>query len=744
MVSIAAVSCGTVAFFAAKSSFSTTQSLIANHLGYIASTKRDILAAKLDALRSEVTTLANNPGFTQLFDGLYLGFGSLSEETVKMLSEARMNPNKDVRSAIQGADYYLENFKQAESWLKDLADKAAFTAITLVDKKKRLIYSTTHQRLGAMGESEVLRSAVDLSLPQKNAVMTSFSAPAAGEDGAAYIAVAVPSPAGRSSEQRAGTLIVGIGTKTLDRVLHDDNGFGPHGEAVVAGRDGVLRSTSRFGGTGTQSITLSNKESASPGTETTVYRGQHVLAASETLQVGDDVLNVIAIEPKSEMLAPATDLLWKIMMLTGFIIVATFILSLLASRSISKPIVQLVKEMKRLATGDTSGSVGGTSRGDEVGDMSRAVLVFKQNALAKEAAEQATRELEIAADAERGALEAERGSVEAERRQRLSMQAAVFEEIGKSLSALAKGVLTRKIEMSFPEEYARLREDFNAAVEQLEVTISAVAGQAGSMASIASEMNSGTRELAKRTEQQAAVLENAVRALNSVSSDITRTADAADEADRTVSAVHLEAASSDTIVSQAIEGMNEIEESSRQIASIVNVIDEIAFQTNLLALNASVEAARAGEGGRGFAVVASEVRELAQRSADAAKEIKDLIGISSQRVQRGTQLVSTTSTQLKNIAHQISHIKTVVSNIAATASNQAKHLSTIGATIGEIDDATQQTAAMTEESTAACHSLDTEAARLLALVRTFSFNQDLAAPLSRPRAQASAHASIAV
>ncbi|PWE53717.1 methyl-accepting chemotaxis protein [Metarhizobium album] len=730
MVAIAAISCGAVALFASKSSFSTTQTLIAKHLNYIATTRRDILSSKLQALQSEVASLANNPGFGQVFDGLYLGYAGLSAESAKTLSDIRMRSGSLREAAVSGADYYLENYRQAEPWLQNLAGQAGFKTIALIDKKGQLIYSTASHPLGALDVEDVLKSALEKSISQQGPLITGFAPPDIAGGGGAYIAVPIPAPAGRSSNQRAGTLIVGLGTAALDGVLHDTNGFGPHGEAIVVAGDGVLRSTSRFGGADARSIKFGTQSGEAN------YRGLTMMAASENLIVGDQALTVIALEPRSEMLAPATDLLWKIILLAGTTIFATFLLSHFASRSISRPIVQLVAEMKRLASGVTAGTIEGISRGDEVGDMSRAVLVFKQNALAKETAEQAAKNLELAAQAERGATETER-------RQRLTTQAAVFEEIGRSLSALAEGVLNRQIEATFPAEYAQLREDFNAAVNQLRETISAVAGQANSMTSIANEMHAGTRELAKRTEQQAVVLENAVRALNNVSSDINRTADAADEADRIVSAVHREASSSDAVVSQAIEGMTQIEESSRQIATIVNVIDEIAFQTNLLALNAGVEASRAGDAGRGFAVVASEVRALAQRSADAATEIKDLIATSSQRVKRGTQLVSSTSDQLKNIASQITHIKSVVSNIAATASDQARHLATIGTTIGEIDQSTQQTAAMAEESTAACHSLDTEAARLLDLIRAFTLDESIT-PVAIPLNSARQKRSLAI
>jgi len=716
MVSIAAISCGMVALFAANSSFSTTQILISDHLDYVARTKRDMLATKLDALKSQTAALAVNPAFGQMFDGLSLGYAGLSRETARKLSDHRMHFGNIEGLPAAGMDYYVESYKQAEPWLQELANKAGFTTIALVNKTGQLIYSTAKHPLGTLENGDVLRSTLELSLKQPEPMMTGFSAPGLEDDGAAYIATAIPASAGRSSSDRAGTLIIGLATHTLDTVLHDAGGFGPRGEAVVTASDGTFRSTSRFGDRNANRLELQGDLYDETGTAgSAIYRGQNMMIASHPLMAGDQPLHVVALEPRSDMLAPANNLLWTILLLTGGTIAVTFVLSLFASGSISRPILRLVQEMKRLAAGDISGSVNGTLRGDEVGDMSRAVLVFKQNALEKQRAEASAKELELAAAVERDAAEAQR-------RERLTTQAAVFREIGDSLSGLASGILNRPINVDFPPEYAQLRQDFNAAVGRLNATITAVARQADTMTSIANEMHGGTRELATRTEQQAVVLENAVRALNSVSSDIARTATASDEADRIVSAVHLEAASSDAVVSQAIEGMNQIEASSRQIATIVSVIDEIAFQTNLLALNAGVEASRAGDAGRGFAVVASEVRALAQRSADAATEIKDLIALSSQRVRRGTQLVSGASDQLKNIADQITDIKSVVSNIAATASDQARHLATIGATIGEIDRSTQQTAALAQESSAACHSLEAEAGRLVDLIRAFTLD----------------------
>jgi methyl-accepting chemotaxis protein len=181
-----------------------------------------------------------------------------------------------------------------------------------------------------------------------------------------------------------------------------------------------------------------------------------------------------------------------------------------------------------------------------------------------------------------------------------------------------------------------------------------------------------------------------------------------------------EATASSQVVQQAVEAMKAIEASSGQISSIIGVIDEIAFQTNLLALNAGVEAARAGDAGRGFAVVASEVRALAQRSADAAKEIKTLIGASSAQVQKGVSLVDRTGQSLERLLTLVDQINHRVAAIAASAAEQATGLREVNTAMNQMDQVTQQNAAMVEQSTAASHALAQESSTLATLVQRFS------------------------
>jgi len=233
------------------------------------------------------------------------------------------------------------------------------------------------------------------------------------------------------------------------------------------------------------------------------------------------------------------------------------------------------------------------------------------------------------------------------------------------------------------------------------------------------EMRSAADNLAQRTEEQAASLQETASALKQLTTAVRRTADGAGHARRAIDTTRSEAEQSADVVNAAISAMSKIEESSKQIGRIIGVIDEIAFQTNLLALNAGVEAARAGDAGRGFAVVAAEVRALAQRSAEAAKEIKTLILSSADQVAGGVDLVSRTGQALNRIAGQIAEVNCIVVEIASSAHEQAQGVEQVNLAISQMDQVTQQNAAMAEESTAATHTLARESNALALAIARF-------------------------
>jgi methyl-accepting chemotaxis protein len=307
-------------------------------------------------------------------------------------------------------------------------------------------------------------------------------------------------------------------------------------------------------------------------------------------------------------------------------------------------------------------------------------------------------------------------------------------EIGAALTALAGGDLQQRLERAFSPELDKLRVDFNRALETLQDAMQKVGDMAGTIKAGTAEITEASNDLSKRTEQQAASLEQTAAALDQITATVKTTAEGATHARSVVATAKTDAETSGAIVGQAVTAMGEIEQSSHQISSIIGVIDEIAFQTNLLALNAGVEAARAGDAGRGFAVVASEVRALAQRSAEAAKEIKTLISASSAQVTAGVSLVGETGKALTRIVGQISEINGVVTDIAASAQEQATGLNQVNAAVNQMDQVTQQNAAMVEESTAASHALASEAEELTRMMGQFKLGAQSAAA-ARPGAR---------
>ena len=373
------------------------------------------------------------------------------------------------------------------------------------------------------------------------------------------------------------------------------------------------------------------------------------------------------------------------------------------TRSVTKPVNALKHRMHTMADGDTDTAIPATGNKSEIGDMARTLDIFRQSL---------SRQKEL----------------ESEQKIREKEQAEVVKTLGNSLSSLSQGDLTVKIGSKFPADYGQLRQDFNQTVETLSGTMSRMVEATNSIRNGAAEISQASDDLSHRTESQAATLEETAAALDELTASVKSAADGARSVEATMEAAKQEAEVSGEVVQSAVSAMTEIEESSNHIGQIISVIDDIAFQTNLLALNAGVEAARAGEAGKGFAVVASEVRALAQRSSDAAMEIKTLIGDSSKQVARGVDLVGKAGEALDSIVGQVSHISKLVSGIAEGAVEQSTGLGEINTGVTQLDQVTQQNAAMVEQATAAGHLLKTDSSKLAELVAVFRVDGSAPAP----------------
>ena len=400
-----------------------------------------------------------------------------------------------------------------------------------------------------------------------------------------------------------------------------------------------------------------------------------------------------------------------VMVIGGIIVTAAVLLGLLFSvnRLVKRPLDELVADVNTLSEGNFSNPISGQERLDETGAVARALEGFRHRLAETDA-------LETEAARQRDSAERERSSTEAERRNAAELQKRIVTRLGTGLSRLSAGDMSHRITEEFPGEYAQLRDDFNSAMQSLERTIQTINVSVSNITSGTGEMSTAANDLSARTEKQAASLEETAAALDQLTSQVNASAENAKLAAQTVEDTNQSTTRSGDVVEKAIQAMNGIEHSSREVSRIIGVIDEIAFQTNLLALNAGVEAARAGEAGRGFAVVAQEVRELAQRSAAAAKEIATLITTSAGQVDQGVNFVAQTGEALKGISSQVVQINNLIREISQSASEQAIGIKEINAAINQMDQVTQQNAAMVEETTAASMTLNTEAQNLGGIV----------------------------
>jgi len=287
---------------------------------------------------------------------------------------------------------------------------------------------------------------------------------------------------------------------------------------------------------------------------------------------------------------------------------------------------------------------------------------------------------------------------------------------------VASGDLTARIEVDSRDEVGQLMAALQRMNASLLATVSEVRAGTETIVTASQQIASGNLDLSSRTEEQASSLEETASSMEELTSTVRQNADNAREASALARSATEVAVRGGEVVSQVVSTMASINESSKQIADIIGVIDGIAFQTNILALNAAVEAARAGEQGRGFAVVASEVRSLAQRSAGAAKEIRTLIGASVARVDAGGRLVEQAGTTMQEVVQGITRVTDIMADIAAASAEQTMGIEQVNAAVTQMDDVTQQNAALVEQAAAAAASLEEQAATLARLVGTFKVN----------------------
>jgi len=362
---------------------------------------------------------------------------------------------------------------------------------------------------------------------------------------------------------------------------------------------------------------------------------------------------------------------------------------LLLISAVSAPLGRVTDAMERLAEGDLAAEVPHAGQQDEIGKLAGVMTAYKNQLAAAE-------------------------------RSKAEQTALIVSSIGTGLDHLAKGDLTYRIAAALDGPFVKLVQDFNGAMAHLQEAMKSVLVTTSHIARGADEIARAADDLSGRTEHQAATLEQTSAALQEITGTVKQNAAATRQVEASMMGAKAAAEEGGHVIEATTRAMEAIAHSSNRITDIIGVIDEIAFQTNLLALNAGVEAARAGEAGKGFAVVASEVRALAQRSSQAAKEIKTLIAESGSQVAEGVRLVGDTGQALNRIAGQVEHIAAVMVSMARASEQEATGIGEVNLAVGQMDQVTQQNAAMVEETTAASRSLASETQELQIQIGFFS------------------------
>ena len=667
----------------------------------------------LKTIEHDVVALSDNVSVSDAIRDFTAGWNSLGTVPSERLRALYISDNPhpagkkdELADAGDGSDWSTVHARHHPG-LQSFQHTHGYYDLFLFDTESNLVYSVFKEddfglnfqsgKYASSGLGEVFKGSIKLKPGEIYMTEIAPYAPSAGAP-----AMFLASPVFENGT-RIGVVALQVPFDTISHILSDSALLGETGRVILTdGAGHILSQSEAEGGENTSekpritpqiTAALAGESRYFPATQGA--SGHAVVAATSSFEPRPGDRWGIVMEVDAEEALSETRLLQLIATLgLAITALALSVTSWLVGKWVAKRFVLLSQDISDIAAENYDIEVQGTDSKDEIGQMAQTLEDLK------------TRLQEGAAAKEREA-EAQKAN------------ARVVDLLSGALMSLSQGDFRNQITEFFPYEHKSLRYSINDAMAGLNKVINQVGGAAISIERGANEIGSAADELSSRTESQAATLEQTAAALEQITVSVQSASENVRTVEHAATDAKADAEESGQVVGETIKAMNEIEESSKQVVQIISVIDDIAFQTNLLALNAGVEAARAGEAGKGFAVVASEVRALAQRASDAALEIKTLIEASSRQVERGVDLVDRTGSALQTIVGRVTNISDLVSQIARSSEEQATALGEINTGVSQLDQVTQDNAAMVEETTAASHMLRSDSQELSKLMITF-------------------------
>ncbi len=680
---------------------------------YIVQSVQQSLTDWVDTIEGDIRSLAVSSTVREAagaFAGAWMFLGERPAARLQTLYIAE-NPHPVgekylLDTAVDGSAYsgvHLRYHPEFRAFL----ERNGYYDLFLFDNSGNLVYSVFKESDFATnfvdgphdqsGLGQVYRDA--MTLDQGAIAFSDIEAygPSAG-DPAKFLAMPIFDAAG----QRIGVVALQVAMAALSDVLMSTAKLGETGIVYAVGESGqALSASPRPDGHAIFETLPDHPQIAAARAGVPLFAedlpglsGNPVLARTISLARAGSVWNLVMEMDMAEAEAIQYLLLRSTVIQIAVLLVLVAGVAFFAARLMTRRITDLSDSVARISEGDYDTVTAQSDAGDEIGDIARVIERFKSD------------------------LSEGRRAV-AERQARAEEQAQVMDRLRLSLESLARGELACRIDEPFGEEYEALRTHFNETVASLSVITGELRASAEMIDDDARTLSEGADSLSQRTENQAATLEETAAAMEEITTTVTSTAEGAKEIVSSINDAQAQAERGEDVRNRAMDAMGTIENSSKQISQIIQVMEDIAFQTNLLALNAGVEAARAGEVGRGFAVVASEVRALAQRSSDSAAEIRNLIVNSNDSVSHGVKLVSEMGGAIEQILSGIVEVSRRAQGIAAGAAQQATGLAEINRGITSLDQVTQENAGLAHESAASGRELREKAGLLRASVSRF-------------------------